>query len=129
MRCPTPPTGTRYGSPRTTSPSSSPSPPTPSSQPHTPAGAFAVESVTDCLAERVGKAVRGLYLAAPDANLFDLGLNLLPFVESQTIRSFVDNLADLTGLAPAMTRGGGTTAPASRASRRARRAAARRVGV
>ncbi|XKK62168.1 acyl carrier protein [Streptomyces sp. ARC32] len=83
-----------------------------------------VELIRDHLTESIGKVVGGRHLAAPDTNLFDLGLDSLvlievvaklaeelgfevqaaSFVEFPTIRSFVDNLAELMGLAPARPR-------------------------
>ncbi|MEU5796215.1 beta-ketoacyl synthase N-terminal-like domain-containing protein [Streptomyces sp. NPDC047813] len=100
-----------------------------------------VELIRDYLTEAIGKVLGGRHLAAVDTNLFDLGLDSLvlievvaklgeelgfevpaaSFVEFPTIRSFVDNLAELMGLAPG-------TAPAPRTSRRAQRAAARHTG-
>ncbi len=50
------------------------------------------------------------------------------FVEFPTIRSFVDNLAELMGLVPGTAPGGDGTTPAPRTSRRAQRAAARHTG-
>ncbi|MFE2335669.1 type I polyketide synthase [Streptomyces coelicoflavus] len=105
-----------------------------------------VELIRDHLTESIGKVVGGRHLAAPDTNLFDLGLDSLvlievvaklaeelgfevqaaSFVEFPTIRSFVDNLAELMGLAGGTAPGG--AAPAPRTSRRAQRAAARHTG-
>ncbi|KAF2776282.1 beta-ketoacyl synthase N-terminal-like domain-containing protein [Streptomyces sp. OM5714] len=105
-----------------------------------------VELIRDHLTESIGKVVGGRHLAAPDTNLFDLGLDSLvlievvaklaeelgfevqaaSFVEFPTIRSFVDNLAEVMGLAPGTAPGG--DAPAPRTSRRAQRAAARHTG-
>ncbi|KPC71004.1 beta-ketoacyl synthase [Streptomyces sp. NRRL WC-3753] len=105
-----------------------------------------VELIRDHLTESIGKVLGGRHLAAPDTNLFDLGLDSLvlievvaklaeelgfevqatSFVEFPTIRSFVDNLAELMGLAPGTAPGG--DAPAPRTSRRAQRAAARHTG-
>ncbi|MFF3165675.1 type I polyketide synthase [Streptomyces sp. NPDC003273] len=104
-----------------------------------------VELVTDYLTGEIGKVLGGRDRAALDTNLFDLGLDSLvlievvaklgeqldfevpatAFVEFPTIRSFVGNLAELMGLAPAT--GGAQAAPAepARVSRRAQRAAAR----
>ncbi|MER6952354.1 beta-ketoacyl synthase N-terminal-like domain-containing protein [Streptomyces sp. NPDC000618] len=107
-----------------------------------------VELVRDYLTEAIGRILGGRHLAALDTNLFDLGLDSLvlievvaklgqelgfevpaaSFVEFPTIRSFVDNLAELMGLAPGTAPGGGGTAPAPRVSRRARRAADRHTG-
>ncbi|KND28861.1 type I polyketide synthase [Streptomyces acidiscabies] len=105
-----------------------------------------VELVTDFVTDEVGKVLGGRHLAALDTNLFDLGLDSLvlievvaklgeeldfevpatAFVEFPTIRSFVENLAELMGL----TEGGGAApaAAAGRTSRRAQRAEARRAG-
>ena len=104
-----------------------------------------VRLVTDYLTGEIGKVLGGRDRAALDINLFDLGLDSLvlievvaklgeqldfevpatAFVEFPTIRSFVGNLAELMGLAPAP--GGAPAAPAepARVSRRAQRAAAR----
>ncbi|MEU1708745.1 beta-ketoacyl synthase N-terminal-like domain-containing protein [Streptomyces sp. NPDC005706] len=101
-----------------------------------------VRLVTDYLTGEVGKVLGGRDRAALDTNLFDLGLDSLvlievvaklgeqldfevpatAFVEFPTIRSFVGNLAELMGLAPAP---GGAPAEPARVSRRAQRAAAR----
>ncbi|EHN77443.1 Pks, partial [Streptomyces coelicoflavus ZG0656] len=95
-----------------------------------------VELIREHLTESIGKVLGGRHLAAPDTNLFDLGLDSLvlievvaklaeelgfevqatSFVEFPTIRSFVDNLAELMGLAPGTAPGG--DAPAPRTSRR-----------
>ncbi|MGJ5893331.1 type I polyketide synthase [Streptomyces niveiscabiei] len=102
--------------------------------------------VTDFVTDEVGKVLGGRHLAALDTNLFDLGLDSLvlievvaklgeeldfevpatAFVEFPTIRSFVDNLAELMCL----TEPGGAApaAAAGRTSRRAQRAEARRAG-
>ncbi|WP_328877592.1 type I polyketide synthase [Streptomyces sp. NBC_00299] len=107
-----------------------------------------VELIRDYLTEAIGKVLGGRHLAAVDTNLFDLGLDSLvlievvaklgeelgfevpaaSFVEFPTIRTFVDNLAELMGLTPGTARGGDGTAAAPRASRRAQRAAARHTG-
>ncbi|MGW0948216.1 type I polyketide synthase [Streptomyces sp. NPDC002623] len=107
-----------------------------------------VELIRDHLTEAIGRILGGRHLAALDTNLFDLGLDSLvlievvaglgqelgfdvpaaSFVEFPTIRSFVDNLAELMGLAPGPAPGGAGTAPAPRISRRARRAADRHTG-
>jgi phthiocerol/phenolphthiocerol synthesis type-I polyketide synthase E len=106
------------------------------------------ELIRDHLTEAIGRVLGGRHLAAPDTNLFDLGLDSLvlieivarlgeeldfevpaaSFVEFPTIRSFVDNLIELMGLAPGPAPGGHGAAPAQRTSRRAQRAAARRTG-
>ena len=106
-----------------------------------------IERVTDYLVEEIGRVLGGRHLAALDTNLFDLGLDSLvlievvaklgeeldfavpatAFVEFPTIRTFVDNLAELMGFAP------GTDTDAhpldGRTSRRAQRAAARQGGT
>ncbi|MFJ9732682.1 type I polyketide synthase [Streptomyces sp. NPDC101171] len=107
-----------------------------------------VELIQEHLTEAIGKVLGGRHLAAPDTNLFDLGLDSLvlievvaelgqeldfevpaaSFVEFPTIRSFGDNLAELMGLTPGTAPGSDGTAPAPRTSRRAQRAAARRTG-
>ncbi|MEU5165858.1 type I polyketide synthase [Streptomyces mutomycini] len=107
-----------------------------------------VELIRDYTAEAIGKVLGGRHLAVLDTNLFDLGLDSLvlievvaklgeelgfevpaaSFVEFPTIRSFVDNLAELMGLVPGTAPGGAGTAPAPRTSRRAQRAAARHTG-
>ncbi|MDN0200044.1 beta-ketoacyl synthase N-terminal-like domain-containing protein [Streptomyces sp. S.PNR 29] len=106
-----------------------------------------VQMVTDYLVEQVGKVLGDPRRAALDTNLFDLGLDSLvlievvaklseeldfdvpatSFVEFPTIRAFVDNLAELMGLAPAP--GTRPDEPAVRTSRRAQRAAARYGGT
>ncbi|MFF7638691.1 acyl carrier protein, partial [Kitasatospora sp. NPDC008050] len=54
----------------------------------------------------------------------DFAVPATSFVEFPTIRSFVDNLAELMGFAPDL-QPGAAPAPAVRTSRRAQRAAAR----
>ncbi|QNP75018.1 beta-ketoacyl synthase [Streptomyces roseirectus] len=101
--------------------------------------------VTDFVTDEVGKVLGGRHLAAPDTNLFDLGLDSLvlievvaklgeeldfevpatAFVEFPTIRSFVDNLAEQMGLTQAAAP---SSSAAGRTSRRAQRAEARRAG-
>ncbi|WP_406725045.1 beta-ketoacyl synthase N-terminal-like domain-containing protein [Streptomyces sp. GD-15H] len=98
--------------------------------------------ITDYFIEEIGKILGGRDRVTLDTSLFDLGLDSLvlievvaklgeqldfevpatAFVEFPTIRTFVDNLAELMGLAPAT--GTATAAPA-RVSRRAQRAATR----
>ncbi|WP_460106383.1 type I polyketide synthase [Streptomyces sp. YKOK-J1] len=104
-----------------------------------------VRLVTDYLTGEIGKVLGGRDRAVPDTNLFDLGLDSLvlievvaklgeqldfevpatAFVEFPTIRSFVGNLAELMGLAPAPGTGPAAPAEPARVSRRAQRAAAR----
>ncbi|PPK67113.1 beta-ketoacyl synthase N-terminal-like domain-containing protein [Actinokineospora auranticolor] len=99
--------------------------------------------VTDHLVDEIGGVLGGRHLAGLDTNLFDLGLDSLvlievvaklseqldvevpatAFVEFPTIRAFVDNLAELLGLAAAPA---ATAAAAGRTSLRAQRAAALR---
>lgn len=106
-----------------------------------------VELVTDYLVEEIGRVLGGRHLAALDTNLFDLGLDSLvlievvaklgeeldfavqatAFVEFPTIRAFVDNLAELMGLAPGPEAGANPSG--GRTSRRAQRAAARQDGT
>jgi acyl transferase domain-containing protein len=106
-----------------------------------------VQMITDYLVEQVGKVLGDPRRAALETNLFDLGLDSLvlievvaklseeldfdvpatSFVEFPTIRAFVDNLAELMGLAPAP--GTRPDESAVRTSRRAQRAAARYGGT
>lgn len=106
------------------------------------------QMVVDYLLAEVSRVLGEPGWGAEETNLFDLGLDSLvlievvaklseeldfpvpatSFLEFPTIREFVDNLAELMGLAPA--EGGQppeSTAP--RTSRRAQRAAARREGT
>lgn len=107
--------------------------------------ARSVQLITDWLVEEVGRLLGGRDRVGLEANLFDMGVDSLvlievvsklskevdftvpptSFIEFPTVRAFVDNLAELMGLATGSQ--AGAAAAAGRVSGRARKARARQA--